>query len=124
MRVFLTKPFARFADNEGIEQKTLCEAVNRAGKGLIDTDLGGGVIKQRLARKGQGRSGGFRAIILFRLGARAFFVYGYAKNDRQNINRDELKAFRKLAGAMLALDDAALLQAKQNATITEIVCHA
>ena len=57
----------------------------RAGQGLIDADLGGGVIKQRIARKSQGRSGGFRSIVLFRKGQLAFFVYGFAKSNRQNL---------------------------------------
>ena len=123
MRVFKTKPFARFADHEGIEDTDLCDAVRRAEQGLIDADLGGGVIKQRLARKGQGKSGGFRSIVLFRSGERAFFVYGFAKSDRGNIRRDELKAFRKLADEMLAYDDKALKAAMKNGAITEIRCH-
>jgi hypothetical protein len=97
MRVFKTKPFGRFASHEGIADEDLCEAVRRAARGLIDADLGGGVIKQRLARKGQGKSGGFRSIVLFRRSEKAFFVYGFAKSDKDNIRRDELKAFRKLA---------------------------
>ncbi len=124
MRVFLTRPFDRFIAHEGIDEAVLCEAILRAGKGLIDADLGGGVIKQRLARKGQGRSGGFRTIILFRQDVRSFFVYGFAKNEQENINRNELKAFRKLASEMLALDEDALISAMQKATIREIVCHA
>ncbi len=123
MRVFKTKPFARFAGHEGIDDDELCDAVKQAEKGLIDADLGGGVIKQRLAREGQGKSGGFRSIILFRQAEKAFFVYGFAKNDRANIKRDELKAFRKLAGLMLGYDDQALAAAMKNATITEIKCH-
>jgi hypothetical protein len=107
MRIFKTKPFVRFADHEGI----------------ADADLGGGVIKQRIARKGQGKSGGFRSIVLFRRGEKAFFVYGFAKSDRDNIRRDELKAFRKLADEMLAYDDKALAAAMKNGTITEIRCH-
>jgi len=66
MRIFKTKPFARFASGEGIVDAQLCDAISRADKGLIDADLGGGVIKQRLARRGQGRSGGFRSIVVFR----------------------------------------------------------
>jgi hypothetical protein len=62
MRVFKTKPFARFASREWLADQELCEAVRRAERGLIDADLGGGVIKQRLAREGQGKSGGFRII--------------------------------------------------------------
>jgi len=89
MRVFKTKPFIRFADREGVSDSSLCEAVQRADAGLIDADLGGGVIKQRLARQGQGRSGGFRSIVLFRTQYRAFFVYGFAKKDRANIGQAE-----------------------------------
>jgi hypothetical protein len=123
MRVFKTKPFARFASREGITDEELCEAVYQAERGLIDADLGGGVIKQRLAREGQGKSGGFRSILLFRRGSKAFFVYGFAKSDRDNIRRDELKAFRKLAGEMLTLDDKALAAAMRNGTIMEIEYH-
>src|SRR3990172_2157019 len=100
MRVFKTKPFARFASREGVADEEFCEAVRQAERGLIDADVGGGVIKQRLARKGQGKSGGFRSIVLFRRGSKAFFVYGFAMSDRDNIRRDELRAFRKLAGEM------------------------
>lgn len=123
MRVFKTKPFARFASHEGMADAELCEAVRRAEEGLIDADLGGGVIKQRLARKGQGKSGGFRSIVLFRRGEKAFFVYGFAKSDRDNIRRDELKAFRTLADEMLAYDDQTLKIVLRNGTLTEIKCH-
>lgn len=123
MRVFQTKPFARFARREGIADTTLCNAVRRAEAGAIDADLGGGVIKQRLPREGQGKSGGFRSILLFRRGLRTVFVYGFAKKDRENIGSDELRAFRKLAGEMLDLDDAALSAIVKNGTIMEIECH-
>ena len=122
MRVFKTKPFDRFADREGISAEELCKAVQQAEKGLVDADLGGGVIKQRLARKGQGKSGGYRSIILFRRTERAFFVYGFAKGDRANIQRDELQVFRKLASEMLVLDNKELRAAMKNGTITEVIC--
>jgi hypothetical protein len=123
MRLFKTKLFARFASDNDIADDELYYAIFRAEKGLIDADLGGGVIKQRLAREGQGRSGGFRTIVLFRRADKAFFVYGFAKNDRSNIKRDELKAFRKLADTLLSLDDAALAAAMKNGTLTEIMRH-
>ena len=122
MRVFKTKPFSRFSSIEGIEDVLLCEAVKRAESGLIDADLGGGVIKQRLPREGQGRSGGFRSIVLFRQGDRAIFAYGFAKNQRENIGRPELKAFRKLSEVMLSLDDRALEAAISNGTMMEVIC--
>jgi hypothetical protein len=80
-----------------IQNQSLCEAIRNADQGLVDADLGGGVIKQRIARSGGGKSGGFRTIILFRARSRAFFVHGFAKNDRDNIDDKELAAFKMLA---------------------------
>ena len=122
MQTFKTKAFARFADREGLEDTSLCEAVWRAGSGLIDADLGGGVIKQRIARKGGGRSGGFRTIVLFRRGELAFFVYGFAKSDRENLRRNELEAFRLLADEYLALDRRGLAAAQAAGAIVEVKC--
>ncbi len=105
-----------------MEDAALRDAVRRAGEGLVDADLGGSVIKQRIARRGQGRSGGFRAIVLFRRGELAFFVYGFAKSDQENLRRDELRAFRMLANEMLELDAASLEAALANGTIIEVTC--
>ena len=91
--------------------------------GHVRRPLGGGDIKQRIARPGEGRSGGFRSIILFRASRRAFFVYGFAKNARSNIRQDELAAFRRLANELLMLDDAAIGAALANGTITEVTDH-
>lgn len=122
MRIFKTKAFARFAARANLGDVLLCEAVQRAVTGLVDARLGGGVIKQRIARKGKGRSGGFRSVILFREKDKAFFVYGFAKGRRSNISQTELKAFRMLANGMLNMDDAALLAALRNGTIMEVIC--
>lgn len=123
MRVFKTKPFRRFAEREDISDEDLCDAIARAEARQIDADLGGGVIKQRIARRGQGRSAGFRAIVLFRHHLMAVFVYGFAKSDRDNIRRDELKAFRMLAREMFSLTDDALARAIKNGTMEEIGCN-
>jgi hypothetical protein len=117
MRVFKSRPFTRFAIKSGISDTALCRAVMDVEQGLHDADLGGGVIKQRVARKGQGKSGGFRTMILFKAGTRAFFVHGFAKNDRDNINDDELAAFKKLAAKMLNYKDAELTEAVNNNTV-------
>jgi len=89
---------------------------------LIDADLGGGVIKQRVARSGGGKSGGARALILYKKGERAYFVHGFAKNDRDNIDSSELAALKKLASEMLAYDDKAIAQAVEFGTLTEVMC--
>ena len=122
MRTFKTRPFARFAKRESIGDAALCEAVRRAGEGRIDADLGGGVIKQRIARRGGGRSGGFRTIVLFRRGALAFFVYGFAKSRRENLRRDELATYRLLADEYLSLDGASLAVAQAAGAIIEVDC--
>ena len=122
MQTFKTKAFARFAEREGLEDAALCEAVRRALSGLVDADLGGGVIKQRIARKGGGRSRGFRTIVLFRRGALAFFVHGFAKSDRENLRRKELAGLRSLADEYLALDAAGLAAAQATGAIIEVEC--
>ncbi len=123
MRIFKNKWFVRFAQQNGIEDTVLCDAIANAEKGLIDADLGGGVIKQRIARPNEGRSGGFRAIVLFRYEDKAFFVYGFSKGARSNIRKDELKGFKELADVMLGYDKAALSRALKSGAIVEAKCH-
>ncbi len=123
MRIFKNKAFTRFARKAGIDDASLCNAVRDADQGLLDANLGGGVIKQRVARSGAGKSGGFRTLILFRIGTLAFFVHGFAKNERDNIDVDELAVLRKLAADMLNYDDAALRSAQENKTLIEVICH-
>ena len=73
------------------------EAVQRAEKGLIDTDLGGGVIKQRIGRQGAGKSSDYRSVVIYRRGEKAFFVFGYAKSAQGTIQDDEEAQFKKAA---------------------------
>jgi hypothetical protein len=120
LRIFKNKVFTRFARKSGISDAALCKAVIDAERGLIDADLGGGVIKQRVAREGGGKSGGFRTMVLFRTGTRAFFVYGFAKNERDNIELDELTEFRRLAARMLNYSDAELHHAISTNTLIEV----
>ncbi len=108
MRIFKTKWFARWARRERIENSALRKAVERAEKGLIDADPGGGLIKQRVARSGQGSSGGYRMILVYRATDRAVFLYGFAKNERDNIDDEELATFKELAAGWLQADDAGL----------------
>ena len=109
-RVFLTKVFVRFAVRENISAEALRQAVLRADRGLIDANLGGGVIKQRVARTGSGKSGGYRTIILYRLASKAIFVYGFAKKDRANIDDRELREYRDSGRMMLSYDDLAVAE--------------
>jgi hypothetical protein len=99
---------ARFARREQIANASLLEAIARAERGLIDADLGGGLIKQRVARPGKGRSGGYRTIIAYRRADRAFFVYGFAKSERENIRPDELKTAREIGAVLMATEKDAI----------------
>lgn len=90
VRVFKTRWFARFARRERISYASPCGAIRRAERGLVDADLGGGVIKQRVARAGQGRWGGYRVLVAYRPRARSVFLFGFAKSARANVEDDEL----------------------------------
>jgi hypothetical protein len=118
LRVFKTKWLGRFARRERITDASLLEAIERAESGIIDADLGGGLIKQRVARPG--RSGGFRMIVVYRTKERAFFIYGFAKNVRDNLEEDELQTMRDVAAELLARDDAALDRAETTDELQEI----
>ena len=108
VRVFKTATFQKYAIREGIANASLLGAIERAGAGSVDADLGGGLIKQRIGRRGAGKSGGYRTIILFRAGVRAVFVFGFAKSQRANLDRQETVVFKKAAKLVLALSDDAL----------------
>lgn len=120
MRVFKNAWFERFARKQGIADLALLDAITRAERGLVDADLGGGLVKQRVARSGQGKAGGFRTIILYRTNERAFFVYGFAKSDRANIDADEEAAFKKAATYVLGLSEAYLAQLISMGQFTEV----
>jgi hypothetical protein len=111
---------ARFVAKERIADETLRDAIRRAEAGQIDADLGGGVIKQRVARSGGGKSGGYRTIVFYRRDTRAVFAYGFAKNDRDNIDPNELRDFRDAARTILALTEADMNKAVTNGAFREI----
>jgi hypothetical protein len=122
VRVFVTKQFNRFARSERMSDAKLCEAIERAEGGLVDADLGGGLIKQRVARPGQGRSGGFRTVIAYRRLGRAVFLYGFAKNERDNIDADDLARLKKLAAVYLGATMPELETWCEEGELKEVTC--
>lgn len=122
MRIFKTKWFNKFAREENISDATLCQTVRNADTGLIDADYGSGVIKQRVARPNEGKSGGYRCVILYRKGSKAFFVYGFPKNARTNINQVEKREFKELAKVVFALTDAQLTTLIDTGAYQEVAC--
>lgn len=120
MRIFQTRWFAKFARKEKIELVRLQEAIGRVEQGMIDADLGGNLVKQRVARQGEGRSGGYRTLIAFRTPSRSIFLYGFAKNEKENINEEELYDLKKLASRLLSYDDHELATALTAKELIEV----
>jgi hypothetical protein len=120
VRLFKTKWFMRYARKERLEDHSLCEAVERAERGIVDADLGDGIIKQRVARTGQGRSGGYRLLIAYRSGNRAVFLYGFAKSERDNIGVDDLETLREIGEAWLDAEEKQLEHAINEGLLKEV----
>ncbi|RXS97158.1 type II toxin-antitoxin system RelE/ParE family toxin [Silvibacterium dinghuense] len=120
LAVYKSRPFARFQRKARISDADLLQAAKAAEQGLIDADLGGGVIKQRIARAGEGKSGGSRSIIFFRRGDRLVYVYGFEKKDRANIRLDELDAFRELARVVLGYTEAEIAQRVRDGALLQV----
>lgn len=120
MRTYKTKWFARFAKKQDVEDSELLDAVKNAEKDLIDADLGKHVIKQRIARPGQGKSGGFRAFIAYKKERAAFFQFGFPKSERENVTDKELKVLQDAAAVFLGLNASAIQQAIKAGELIEI----
>jgi hypothetical protein len=119
VRIFKTKVLARFTKREAISDESLVAAIETAKRGLIDADLGGGLIKQRVARPGQGKRGGFRMLIGFR-SDRAIFLFGFAKNERENIDDKQLTTLREIVASWFAVDDKKIAQALKDGLLIEV----
>lgn len=120
MRIFKNKWFSKFAKKERIGDEKLIQAVLDIGAGQVDADYGGGVIKQRIARSKEGKSGGYRTIVIFRKGDKAFFVYGFAKSTLDNIDVADVRGFKKLAKIMLSFTEPQLKKLSETGEIEEI----
>lgn len=120
MQIFLTKWFARWAAKEGLPEQALCAAAAEMEQGLIDAHLGGYVVKKRVAVGGRGKSGGLRTILGFKLKDKAFFLYGFAKNQQGNIDDKELQALKLMASELMKYDRKALDQAIRAQELIEV----
>jgi len=103
MKVYATAEFVRFASKEHIADAALCEAVARAESGLVDANLAGPLIKQRVRRRGQGRSGGYRTILAYRAGQLAIFLHGFPKNAKSNLGKAEQETYGEFGKVVLSL---------------------
>ena len=123
MRILKNKLFDKWAYKEGITDKMLRVAVAEMEDGFIDADLGGNVYKKRVALQGRGKRGGTRTLLAYRIGKKAFFMYGFSKNELENIDSRELKALKQLAAIQLAWTDEQLALALQHEKVFEVIDH-
>jgi len=122
-RVFFTRTFGSFKKKNRISNQKLCDAVAELDDGLYEANLGGSLYKKRIARDGKGKSGGFRSVIAFKSTDKAIFVYGFTKNERANIDKSELAAFKKLAKELLGLKPAGIQKALNARILEEVRCN-
>ena len=120
--VFKTRRFNRWMRKTELTDQALCDAVSEMERGLIDADLGGGVVKKRVALPGRGKSGGARMLVATNNGNRWFFVFGFEKNDRANVGGKELEALQAIAADLLKLSPAQLDAHVEGEALQEI-CH-
>lgn len=121
MSVYQTKEFVRFARKEKMSTKALVQAAADVAQGQFDADLGGSVFKQRVARPGAGKSGGYRTILFFKAARHTFFAYGFAKSERANVSAKELKALKKLAAELFGYSAAKITAAVAAGELIELV---
>lgn len=124
MAIYKTRWFDRWARKHGLSTSALCDAVHEMANGLYDADLGGGLVKKRVARPGQGKSGGFRTLVATNKGSRWIFVFGFPKNERSNIDKDEAESLKKLAAYLLSLSPQAIGNAQRADELIEVHCDA
>ena len=122
MGIYTARWFERWARKQGLAASSLCTAVLEMTTGLFDADLGGGLFKKRIARAGQGKSRGYRTLVVTNRGDRWVFVYGFPKNERGNIDRNEEEALKKLAVHLLALTRDEMTTAKRAGELIEVDC--
>lgn len=123
MKVLMTKWFTKFMHREDISLTQICKAVHDISLNKIDAHYGGNVIKQRIPRTNSGKSGGYRTIVLYQTNNKAFFVYGFSKSDRDNIDTHEVQAFKDMARTFLDFSDAEIARLVNTHHLKEVNCH-
>lgn len=121
MQIFKTKLFSKWAKEEGLNDEALDNTINELINDLYEANLGGSVYKKRVSVSGRGKSGGTRTLIAYRENDRAIFLYGFAKNERDNINNKELSALKKLAKIYLNFDETETASAVKSRELIEVL---
>lgn len=120
MRIFKHKAFSRWSSSEKLLDNLLIDAINEMEKGLYEANLGSSLYKKRIAMPGKGKSGGYRTLIACKFGDKAFFLYGFSKNERDNITDNEEKIYKKLSKDLLSMDEKSIQILLKSGKIIEV----
>ena len=123
MNIYLSKAFTRLARRDGLTDVQICHAIVEMNEGLIGADLGAGLFKKRIAMPGQGKREGWRSLLGFQAGSKAFFLYLFPKSRRDNINAAEMKVLKRLTKYYLTLKPAEIKAALQCGELREVHCN-
>ena len=123
MHIYKTHWFDNWARKQDLSTQALCQAVQEMKAGLYEADLGGGLLKKRIAKQGQGKSGGFRTLIATNKGSHWFFVFGFEKNDRSNISQKEQTALKRLAAELLHYPPQLIENLERSNELIRVECH-
>ena len=120
MKKLMTKHFSKWASKQKISVNELARALAELKAGSFEANLGGHIYKKRIRFEGKGKSGSGRTIICYKKGDRAIFIHGFAKNEKSNLSRKELYAFKELSKILLGLSAAEVDIAIKNGDFIEV----
>ena len=120
MQKLMTKQFSKWASNQNIVLNGLFEAIEEVESGNFDANLGGHLYKKRIRFDGQGKSGSGRTIICYKKGSRAIFIHGFAKNEKSNLSKQELNAFKEFSKILLGFSEKEIALAVENGNFIEV----
>ena len=123
IKIFKTKVFGRWSKDEGLTDKDLCHAVDEIGRGLVEASLGTKLYKKRVARTGQGKSGGFRTIVTYQMEDRSIFLYGFDKGSKSNISEKEKQIFKKMSGQFMGYNEKSLNDFVKKGALIQVECE-
>jgi hypothetical protein len=118
--LYKTRHFARWAQKSGLNDSLLEMAVLEIRRGLLEADLGGGIVKKRIALPGKGKRGSTRTLLATNRDDRWFFVFGFEKNERENVSEKELATLKKLAKDLLGLTATQITVAIREGSLVEV----
>ena len=118
--IFKIKTFVKWQVKEGIPDFDLINAVKEIQYGLFEAELGGGLIKKRISRQGEGKSSGYRTIIATNNNNKWFFLFGFAKNEKDNITKQELQYLKAFGSKMLGFEENEIKLAIRERIIMEV----